>query len=98
MDEGTNGVDEAAAGGSEDEDGAESPEHAAERLEQRAGAIRDNLTGLVHELDQRRQGVAWRMIVKPLAVVAGIAIAIFAGRVWWRARGVRRFRRVVGLR
>jgi hypothetical protein len=81
MDEGKNGVDEAVA----------------EQLEQRAGAIRDSLTGLVDELDHRRQGVAWR-VAKPLIVVAGLAIAIVAGRIWWRARGVRGLRRAVGLR
>ena len=84
MDEGTNGV-----GASGPDEGAETPEHAAERLEQRAGAIRDSLTDLVEELEHRRQGVTWR-VAKPLIVVAGLAIAIVAGRVWWRSRSLRR--------
>ena len=91
MDEGTNGI--GGAGGQD----AEAPDRAAERLERRAGAIRDSLTGLVDELDHRRQGVAWR-VAKPLIVVAGLAVAIVVGRIWWRGRGLRRVRRAVGVR
>jgi hypothetical protein len=71
----------------------ETPEGEAARLEERAGAIRDSLTGLVDELDHRRQSVAWR-VAKPIVIVAGLALAVVLGRLWWRGRGLGRILRL----
>jgi len=84
MDEGTNGVD--ARG---EPVASESSEDAADRLEHQAEAIREKLTGLVSELDHRRQGVPWHLL-KPLAVVGGVGLIVGGARAWWRARQRRR--------
>jgi hypothetical protein len=76
-------------------DGAESPEGAADRLERQADVIRDELTGLVGELDHRRRVAVPRLqrLAKPLAVVAGASLVVGVVATWRRARR-RRARRV----
>lgn len=89
MDEGTNGVGTRGAPVV-----SESSEDAADRLEHQAEAIREKLSGLVSELDDRRQGVPWHLL-KPVAVVGGIGLIVGGVRAWWRAR--RRPRRAARL-
>ena len=81
MDEGTNGVGAPVV--------SESSEDAADRLEHKAEAIREKLTGLVSELDHRRQGVPWHLL-RPIAVVGGVGLIVGGARAWLRARQSRR--------
>jgi hypothetical protein len=76
------------ARGDVSDDAAESPEHAAARLEAKADAIRGELGDLVGELDHRRRELAPRLrLVKPLAIAAGVGLAAAtAARAWRRAR------------
>ena len=84
MDQGTTGV-----GVSGEPAESESPEDTADRLAHETDAIREKLSGLVSELDHRRQGVRWRL-VKPLAVVAGVGLIVAGAAFWWRTRATRR--------
>ncbi len=77
MDEGKDRVTGPKAGAKTD------PEKRAAELEQKAEAIRDNLDGLVAELDYRRHE-AVRRWAKPLAIGAAVLGAGVVGLLVWR--------------
>jgi hypothetical protein len=65
----------------------ENPERKAEELDEKAEAIRENLTGLVDELDHRRHELV-RRYVKPIGIGLGLVglgiVAVLAWRRWGR--------------
>jgi len=85
VDEGKNGVK--SDGGPGARRPTEEPERRAEELDEKAEAIRENLTGLVNELDHRRHELV-RRYVKPIGVGLGIVglgvAAVLAWRRWGR--------------
>ncbi|HXI56456.1 MAG TPA: hypothetical protein VNO55_10375 [Polyangia bacterium] len=67
----------------------DNPEAEAQRLEERVDAIRDNLDGLVSELDHRRHEFMrqLRRYAVPVAVgAAALGLAVVGGVVWRRVR------------
>jgi hypothetical protein len=61
------------------------PDQAAEQLERKVGAIRENLDGLVTEFDHRRHRIA-RRYVRPVALVLAVAgVGALGAFVWYRA-------------
>jgi hypothetical protein len=94
MDKGKDRVTESETGEKTD------PEQRADELEQKAEAIRDNLDGLVAELDYRRHE-AVRRWAKPIAIGAAVLGAgVVALIVWRRSRRrpsrLERFRAAIG--
>jgi hypothetical protein len=59
------------------------PEKRADELEQKAGAIRDDLDDLVGELDHRTHDVM-RRYVKPIAIGGAVVAAGLIGFLVWR--------------
>jgi hypothetical protein len=75
-------MDKANTGLTTTPDAHEKPAEAADRLEQQADTLRDNLGGLVAELDHRRHAAA-RRYGKP-AAISGIVltVGVIAALVW----------------
>lgn len=63
--------------------GPKDPEKRADQLEQKADAIRDDLDGLVGELDKRAHN-AMRRYVKPIAIGAAVLVAGIVSLLVWR--------------
>jgi hypothetical protein len=87
-------MDKGTAGVKENRNNPADPAAEAERLEERVEAIRDNLGGLVSELDRRRQRLtaAGKRALPYAAGVAGaIGLAVTGALIWrrlnrpWRA-------------
>ena len=87
MDQGKNGVK--SDGGQDSRRPSEDPERTVEELDEKAEAIRENLTGLMNELDHRRHELV-RRYVKPLGIGLGIVgvgvVAVLAWRRWGRRK------------
>jgi hypothetical protein len=67
----------------------ENPEAKAQRLEEQVDAIRDNLDGLVSELDYRRHEIMrlLRRYAVPVSIgAAALGLAVAGGFVWRRVR------------
>ncbi|MEA2697576.1 MAG: hypothetical protein QOI66_1847 [Myxococcales bacterium] len=94
MVKGTDGVMDGAEstpvdGGGEPKKEQENPEAEAQRLEEQVDAIRDNLDGLVSELDHRRHEFMRkvRRYAVPVAIgAAAVGLAVAGGVVWRRVR------------
>jgi len=81
-------MDKRTAGVNEERNKPTDPAVEAERLEEKVEAIRDNLGGLVGELDRRRHRltVAGKRALPYVAGVAGTAALGITGALIWRRR------------